>query len=407
MKRFLQTLVFLVIIVIAFGWYKIETAPRVNLENFSAEAADQTNTPFNEIYKGEVLEVLTQTADTDPRLMRFSGSLQVKLLNGPDAGREVEVSYDDPLVDLQSQELRQGDAIVIGKIVTADETSYVMVDRYRLPVLIYAIIFFLILAIIFGRLRGFTSLIGLVVSIFILLNFVTPNILEGKNPVVVVLIGAAAIALVSMFLAHGFNKRTLLAVVSTLLTLGLAEGLGYGLIVASRLLGNGSEEAFFLQSGYFGAINLQGLLLGGMLIGTLGILNDVTIAQSAAVEELHGANPKLTFKELYAKGGSIGREHIASLINTLVLVYAGASLPLFLLLSINNKELWPILNSATIAEEIIRTLVGSIALIIAVPITTGLSAYYFSTEIKKIPASVVPAKDTDDYWDKAKKMFGE
>jgi uncharacterized membrane protein len=407
MKRFLQTLVFLVIIVIAFGWYKIETAPRVNLENFSAEAADQTNTPFNEIYKGEVLEVLTQTADTDPRLMRFSGSLQVKLLNGPDAGREVEVSYDDPLVDLQSQELRQGDAIVIGKIVTADETSYVMVDRYRLPVLIYAIIFFLILAIIFGRLRGFTSLIGLAVSIFILLNFVTPNILEGKNPVVVVLIGAAAIALVSMFLAHGFNKRTLLAVVSTLLTLGLAEGLGYGLIVASRLLGNGSEEAFFLQSGYFGAINLQGLLLGGMLIGTLGILNDVTIAQSAAVEELHGANPKLTFKELYAKGGSIGREHIASLINTLVLVYAGASLPLFLLLSINNKELWPILNSATIAEEIIRTLVGSIALIIAVPITTGLSAYYFSTEIKKIPASVVPAKDTDDYWDKAKKMFGE
>ena len=407
MKLFLYIVIALVVVVLSFGWYAVESAPGPSSQDFSLEAADEAITSFNEIYRGEVVEIISQNIQDDPRLSRFSGMVQVRLASGPDAGKEVEVSYDDPLIDAKSQEVKTGDSIVIGKIETPDEISYVMIDRYRLPVLAYATILFLILAIIFGRLRGLTSVIGLGVSVLVLLFFVTPNILEGKNPVLVVSIGAGVIALLTMFLAHGFNRRALLAIVSTVLALGLAEGLGYGLIVASKLLGNGSEEAFYLQAGYFGSINLQGLLLAGIIIGTLGILNDVTIAQSAAVEELHDTNPKLGFRELYSKGLSIGREHIASLINTLVLVYVGASLPLFLLFSVNTNQLWPVLNSATIAEEIIRTLVGSMALIIAVPITTALSAYYFVTEINKTPAASAPVKDGDDYWDKAKNIFAK
>ncbi len=171
----------------------------------------------------------------------------------------------------------------------------------------------------------------------------------------------------------------MIAVTSTFFALGLAEILGYFFIIGAKLLGNGSEEAYFIQAGYFGAINLQGLLLGGIIIGALGILNDITTAQSAAVEEIHGADKSLSFKQLYKKGSSIGREHIASLINTLVLVYVGSSLPLFLLFAVNSQQLWTVLNSSTIAEEIVRALVGSIALILAVPITTALAAYYFSS----------------------------
>jgi uncharacterized membrane protein len=249
------------------------------------------------------------------------------------------------------------------------------VDRYRLNYLYIFGGIFLLLALIFGRTRGLTSVIGLAAGIGILIFFIVPNILQGKNPVLVTLVGAGLIALISMFLAHGFNQKTALAVTSTLLTLGLAEMLANLFVNATKLLGNGSEAAFYIQAGYFGAINLQGLLLGGIIIGTLGVLNDITTAQAATVAELHSANNQLGFKQLYLTASRVGREHIASLINTLVLTYAGASLPLFILFSVSAQQLWITLNSATIAEEIVRTLVGSIALILAVPITTALSAY--------------------------------
>ena len=408
MKRALYIFIAVVAVTLSFGWYRIEKLPSSTTQGFSLEAADQASTPFKDIYRGRVTEVAQQDQEQSAQLSRITETLKVVLLTGSEENKEVSVSYDDTLINPQMQEVKKGDVIVVGEISTPDETSYVLVDRYRLPVLLYASILFLILAVLFGRLRGLTSVIGLAVSIFVLLNFVTPNILDGKNPVLVTLIGVGVIALVSMFLAHGFNRRAALAVVSTLLALGLAEGLGYGLIIATKLLGNGSEEAFFLQSGYFGAINLQGLLLSGIIIGTLGILNDVTIAQSATVEELHHTNTKLSFKELYVKGSSVGREHIASLINTLVLVYVGASLPLFLLFTVNSTHLWTVLNSSTIAEEIVRTLVGSIALIIAVPITTALTAYYFYNEANKpTPAQVQAKEEPDDYWDRAKKLIAK
>jgi len=153
-------------------------------------------------------------------------------------------------------------------------------------------------------------------------------------------------------------------------------------VIGAKLLGNGSEQAYFIQAGYFGSINLQGLLLGGIIIGTLGVLNDITTAQAATVEEIHLANNQLSFRRLYQKGSSVGREHIASLINTLVLTYVGVSLPLFLLFSVNGQSLWTVLNSSTIAEEIVRTLVGSMALILAVPVTTVLAAYYFKNNFR-------------------------
>ena len=389
---------------LVFGWYRIEKLPATNTQSFSVDAAEVGNTSFNELSKGKVTEVKAKNEEQNKHLSQITETLQATLLSGSEKGQSVEVDYQDTLTNTKLQEVNVGDVIVIGKISTPEETSYVLVDRYRLPYLGWIALLFLALAIIFGRVRGFTSVVGLLASIAILIWFITPNILAGKNPTLVILVGAGVIAVVSMFLAHGFKQRTMLAVISTLFTLGLAQVMAYYFVIGAKLLGNGSEEAFYLQAGYFGNINLQGLLLGGIIIGTLGILNDITTAQCATVEELNTANDKLTFRQLYQKGSSVGREHIASLINTLVLVYVGSSLPLFLLFTINSKQLWTVLNSSTIAEEIARTLVGSITLILAVPIATALAAYYFHNQK---PPVVQQTKQTDDYWDKAKQKMSK
>ncbi len=398
MKRYIYSFIFVVIIALGIGVVIIQRQPKQNNEAFSQEAADISSQPFKEIFRGKVTEVLQKDVEQNKHLSQITETLQVNALSGPEKGKQLTVDYQETLTNEKLQEVKKGDVIVIGKLTTGEETSYVMVDRYRLPYLGLIGFIFLALAVIFGRIRGFTSVVGLMVSIGILLWFVTPNILAGKSPTWVTLIGAGLIAIVSIYLAHGLNKRTSLAIVSTLVTLGLAQGLAYIFVIGSHLAGNGSEDAFFLQAGYFGAINLQGLFLGGIIIGTLGILDDITTTQTATIEEIHTANTQLSFKQLYHKGSSVGREHITSLINTLVLTYAGASLPLFLLFSVGaNKQLWVILNSGTIAEEIVRTLVGSIALIIAVPISTALAAYYYDRE-----KSIESQQKKDDYWDNAK-----
>ena len=380
MRKYLIIFIVVTAALLAFGWYKIDKLPVTNTQSFSADAAEAGNTAFNELAKARVTEVKSKDVEQSQHLSQITETLQATFLDGSEKGQSVEVDYNDTLTDLKIQEVKVGDIIVVGKIATPDQTSYVLVDRYRLPYLGWIAAAFLILAIIFGRLRGLTSVIGLLAGIGILLWFIVPNILAGKNPTLVTLVGAGAIALVSMFLAHGFKPRTMVAVIGTLFTLGLAQAMAYFFVLGARLLGNGSEQAYFIQAGYFGAINLQGLLLGGIIIGTLGILNDITTAQAATVEEIKKADDKLTFRQLYHKASSVGREHIASLINTLVLTYAGASLPLFLLFTVSHTQLWAVLNSSTIAEEIVRTLVGSMALILAVPITTCLAAWYFKLE---------------------------
>lgn len=214
-----------------------------------------------------------------------------------------------------------------------------------------------------------------------LVGFIIPSIIGGNNPFVMSLLGSGVIASASLYLSHGFSKRTTIALISTLLTLVLAAVLSIIFVEITRLSGAGTEESFFLQFGPLEQLNLKGLLLGGIIIGALGVLDDITTAQSAAVEEIHNANPKLSAKDLYKRGLSVGKEHIASLVNTLVLAYAGASFPLLLLFSIEDVEpFWVTLNHEYMVEEIVRTLVGSTALIFAVPITTYLAARAFTKQ---------------------------
>lgn len=366
--------VLLVIIAVAGVFvYTNNTHPNQTPNNTLGEVGS-VGTPFGAYYRAEVLSVEGES---------LAQTVRIKFLTGHQANQEASIENQDPPGSSTEQRLQPGNIVVVGELqglaVTPGASPYVILDRYRLPALGVFLALFFILALVFGRVRGAASLGGLAFSIFLLIFFIVPKIVAGYDPVVISLVGASLIIIVSIFLAHGFNTRSALATLSTFITLGIATTFSYYAVKVVQLFGLGSEESFFLQAGFGGGLNMQGLLLAGIIIGTLGILDDITTAQTAAVAELRKANSTLGLKQLYNQASIIGREHIASLINTLVLAYAGASLPLFLLLTLSiGQPLWVMLNSEFIAEEVVRTLVGSAALILAVPITTILAAYYFS-----------------------------
>ncbi len=330
--------------------------------------------PKDEYYRGKIISAGKDVVSEFQGYKSVTQDMTVKLLDGPEKNKTIQLKYNQLLNKDNIVRPKVGDTVVITKSTLGDEPVYVISDKYRLDTISYLLIAFFIMVIIFGRWKGLTSTVGLGVSILIIVYFIVPKIVSGSNPFVITMIGILIISFTSLYLAHGFNKRTTIALIATLITLGLSILLARLAVDLTQLNGLGSEEAMFLQAGVLGSLNLKGLLLGGILIGTLGVLDDITTSQSAAIDEISKANPSLKFGELYERGLSVGHEHIASLVNTLFLAYAGASLPLFILLSqAHGQPMWAVVNSEQFVEEIVRTIVGSIALILGVPISTLLT----------------------------------
>lgn len=306
-------------------------------------------------------------------------TIRAHFLHTENPQEETTIHYRGLLGADAAQKMRVGETVVLVKNKSFEGgDAYFISDRYHLPPLLGLGLFFFVVVIAFGGWRGLSSFLGLVASIAILLMYVVPAILGGQSALFVSFVGASLIALFSLYLGHGFNMRTTIALIATLLTLIIAVGIAVASVHFTGLMGVASEESFLLNL-KVATLSLRGLLLAGIIIGMMGVLDDVTVGQAAAVYELRQANPNLGFRELYRRGTAIGREHIASLVNTLVLAYAGASLPVFLYLVVQSQlaPWWMVLNQEVVAEEIVRTLVGSLALVLAVPITTSLAAYYY------------------------------
>lgn len=288
----------------------------------------------NEYVLGKVLSITDEGTEGWEGFEDAYQIVLVKIESGEGAGDVVTLEYRSSSIGFAQIALREGETLILVKTTdTEGQISYSILDKFRLPVIFALAIFFALLAIALGRWKGMMSLIGLGVSLAVLVGFVVPHIMAGENPVLISAMGSLMIAITSLFLAHGFTRRTLIAFLATILVLGFAFVLSYLVVLFAMLSGANSEEAVFLQVGYLQTLDLRGLLLGGLVIGALGVLDDVTTAQVAAVEEIHRANRALDTRELYRRGISVGREHIASLVNTLALAYVGASFPLFLLFS--------------------------------------------------------------------------
>ncbi|GHA97910.1 membrane protein [Streptomyces clavifer] len=300
----------------------------------------------------------------------------VEVTTGDDKGRTfVEVVQPDA-----SRQLREGQGVIVAYAPDAPrDLQYSVTDVARsFPMALLAGIFALAVIVV-GRLRGLMALIALAVSFAVLTLFILPAILQGSNPLVVAVIGASAIMLIALYTCHGLTARTSVAVIGTLISLLLIGLLGSLFIGWASLSGNTDDNTGLIH-GLFPNIDMSGLLLAGVIIGSLGVLDDVTVTQTSAVWELHQADPAMGVRRLYRAGIRIGRDHIASVVNTLVLAYAGAALPLLLLFSIAQSSVGTVATSELVAQEIVRTLVGSIGLVASVPVTTVLAALVVSAD---------------------------
>ncbi|MFD8223779.1 YibE/F family protein [Streptomyces massasporeus] len=337
----------------------------------------------------------TSTAEGSAAVQQEKGTCKratIRVDSGDDKGRTfTEIVQPD-----QSRQLHEGQEVVVAYEPSAPkDLQYSVTDiNRRLPMGLLAGIF-AIAVVVVGRLRGVMALVALAISFMVLNFFILPAILQGSNPLVVAVVGASAIMLIALYLCHGLSARTSVAVLGTLISLLLIGVLGSVFIDWAALSGNTDDNTGLIH-GLYPTIDMSGLLLAGVIIGSLGVLDDVTVTQTSAVWELHEANPSMGWRGLYRAGIRIGRDHIASVVNTLVLAYAGAALPLLLLFSIAQSSVGTVANSELVAEEIVRTLVGSIGLVASVPVTTALAALVVSADRPgsepAVEASAVPAR---------------
>ncbi len=321
----------------------------------------------------------TSTAEGSSAQQQATGTCKkatIRVDTGKDEGRTfTEIVQPD-----QSRQLKEGQEVVVAYEPSAPkELQYSVADVNRkFPMILLAGIFALVVVVV-GRMRGLMALIALAISFLVLTLFILPAILQGSNPLIVAVVGSSAIMLIALYMCHGLSARTSVAVLGTLVSLLLIGVLGSLFIGWAALTGNTDDNTGLIH-GLYPTIDMSGLLLAGVIIGSLGVLDDVTVTQTSAVWELHAANPSMGWRGLYRAAIRIGRDHIASVVNTLVLAYAGAALPLLLLFSIAQSSVGTVANSELVAEEIVRTLIGSIGLVASVPVTTALAALVVSAD---------------------------
>lgn len=297
------------------------------------------------------------------------GTAQVRLTDEGADDREIEVPLPN---GPGAPRLAEGDAVEVIETVSPDGRAYAVVDHQRSTGLWVLAAAFALAVVAFGRWRGVAALGGLAVTFALLVFFVVPAILAGEPPLLVAIVGSAAIMLTVLYLTHGLALSTTVAVLGTLTSLTLTGLLSMAAVAALHLTGVTDDISTSL--GLVHRVNMEGLLLAGIVIGSLGVLDDVTVTQSATVSELARANPTYGFRQLYRAGSRVGRSHIASVINTIILAYAGSSLPLLILIVANNDSLGAVVTDQIIAQEIVRSAVATLGLIAAVPVTTGLAA---------------------------------
>src|SRR5207244_8609393 len=305
--------------------------------------------PPAELVDATVTAVASKRCPADQNVC---STVRVRVTSGPDRGHSAQLPELTFGADVPT--LKIGDRVVLGRSVDpTGRVDYYFSDLQRRRPLVLLAIGFAVAVVAVARWRGFAALIGLAVTWTVLVWFVLPAVLDGKSPLAVALVGSSIIMLFVLYLVHGLNARTTTALLGTLASLGLTGALASAFVAASHITGLSSEEATYLQA-VGGRLNLSGVILAGVVIGSLGALNDVTVTQASSVWELHAVNPALRAVDLYRSGMRIGRDHIASTVYTLVFAYAGASLPLLILFTLADRRVVAIRTSEVVAGEIGR-----------------------------------------------------
>lgn len=340
--------------------------PDVNMSAFGSETA-----------RARVVEIIEEgEIDLGGTVQRYQVA-RVELREGEYHGILMEMDYGRRQVLSSAVYLQPGDDVLVtvGERPDGVLTVY-FADFVRSNSLLWLTAIFVAVILLISRWKGLRSLLSMAFSLLVIIGYIIPHILAGEDPLWVSIVGSVILLGVTLYLTYGWNLKTHAAVVSMFFVLLITGTLATLFVIVTRLTGSGDENALFLLQMLNTQINLRGLLLGGMIIGALGVLDDLVTTQASAVFELHRANPTLGFRELFRSAMRIGQDHVAATVNTLVLAYAGAALPMLLMFSLGGGNYGFLVNFEFIAEEIVRTLVGSLGLVTAVPLTTAIAILF-------------------------------
>jgi len=334
-----------------------------------------------QIFKAEVIEILEEREFIDEiDGTDIQQNLRLRGLEGELENKEFTFEGIHDFVVTAKNIYQPGDRVIVSQSRNMDgNDEFYIVDYVRTSKLYLLAIIFVLSVIIVGRWKGVKSLISLVVSFVVILKFIIPQILAGSNPLIIGILGSLIILFFAIYLTQGINKKAHLINLSLTVSLVFTGILSFIFTNITKLSGFASEESIYLVNVYGSTINLRGLLLAGILIGAIGVLDDMIVNQVSAIEQIKKANPGLSTKEVLKRGMKIGIDHISSMTNTLFFAYVGVSLPLIILFSINEPpfiNFEQVINNEIIATEIVRTLVGSIGLVLAIPITNFLASYF-------------------------------
>ncbi len=344
----------------------------LSLFAFSVQA-QEVHQEFQETVKGEVIEI----TDQYERDIMGTGAtttvqeMRILITSGLREGEVVRLDNDLSVLEV-------GDKIFVNRLQSIDGTEYYVfkdVER-RFPLLVLVLVF-VALVIWLSGMQGVRAVLSLGLSIGAILFLLIPALLAGYSPALTSLVIAGLILSVTLFFTHGFKPRVFITFFGTFGAVFVTCVIAWIWVEWMRFTGFSDDSSVYLNFATGGTIDLTGLLLGGIIIGLLGVLDDVSITQASVVQELKSANPGFGFKELYSRALRVGRDHVGSLVNTLALAYAGASLPMLLLFAYSDSSMIMLVNQEVLAAEVLRIVVGSIGLILAVPLTTAMAAWYF------------------------------
>ncbi len=345
------------------------------------------------VFKAQVVDVIREVKKTNDKGREIIQ--QVLKLKGLENGwKDKEILYDGTALDAEmaGQNIyKKNDKVLVMRSVNdQNEESFFITDYVRTGKLYFIILLFFAAIIVIARKQGLKAIVGLAATFIVLMKFIVPKILAGSNPVFISIIGSLIILVITLYLVHGFNSKSSVAILGTILSLLITGVLSVIFTNLTRLTGFADEESMYLLNIGQQALNIKGILLAGMIIGALGVLDDITVSQASIAEQIYKANPELTSWEIYKRAMKVGVDHVSSIVNTLVLAYAGASLPLMILFAVDSAgalTLGQAINNEAIATEIVRTVAGSIGLVFAVPITTLIAANFFKRKIIKPEAA--------------------
>lgn len=346
-----------------------------------AQSEDNIQPLADRVFKAKVIKIIEEKT-----IERADGSKALQqniLLRGLEKewkGKEIEHLGISELDVASANKYKVGDKVMVSEVKTLDgSTDYYIMDLVRTGYLFWLTLIFCIVIIIIGKKKGFKSLISLVVSFFIILKFIVPKIMDGASPLTVGILGALIILAIIIYLTEGWNRKSHISVLSVFFSLLVTFLFSWIFTNLTRLTGLAQEEATFLLGSNNGNMDFRGLLLTGILIGAVGVLDDVIVGQVESVRQIRKANPNLTNGQVFKSAYEVGNTHLGAIVNTLFLTYAGASLPLLLLFYMNPTgavSFTHVINNEMVATEIVRTLVGSIGVALSMPISTFLATIW-------------------------------